>query len=112
MSEYDLATFRLLLLILIAVVVFIYNKEKEVKITRSDFNELKGYIEAEDTPERRAQYLKGEFPNANKVISLDERYRWDLLFFGIRFTLQKRMDSYLHDGHIDTALKRIVPPLS
>lgn len=80
-----------------------------MKVTDNHLAELKAAIEPLDTPERRARYLRGDFLNADKIKDLDRRYRWDLLWeSGVYHKLDAR---YYNDGHIDTALRAIVPAL-
>jgi hypothetical protein len=62
-----------------------------------------------DTPERRAVYIAGEFPRADAVKDLDVRYRWDL-FYAVKGFEIIGAGEFTSD-HIDTALRRIVPPL-
>lgn len=65
-------------------------------------------IEPLDTPERRRVYLSGDFLRADQVQDLNKRYRWDLFFAAglghLSFPDYK-------DAHIDTVLRRFVPPL-
>lgn len=83
-----------------------------MKIHPADLEHLRKVITYMDTPERRAQYIAGKFFGATRVINLDMRYRWDLMYAGnlsawVTGTLYK----YLNDDHIDTALRSIVPLL-
>jgi hypothetical protein len=68
-----------------------------------------------DTPERRAKYLAGDFPRADKVIDLNRRYRWDLLWAASP-TAGEVLDVICRvtgatDAHLDTVLRNIIPPL-
>lgn len=70
-------------------------------------------IAPHDTPERRAQYLAGDFPRADAVKDLDKRYRWDLYWL-VRPSLAVQVTDILGwslDSHIDTVLRRSVPKL-
>lgn len=69
-----------------------------------------------DSPQKRALYKAGKFDNADKTKDVNMRYRWDLLWLGIRNNgntgfLNEVLYSYLDDSHIDSALKYIVRPL-
>lgn len=75
-----------------------------MKMTPDHFAELKTAIEPLDTAERRAKYLAGDFPRAERCKDLNMRYRWDLYWLA----RNPDHDSYLNDTHIDTALRRIV----
>ena len=72
-----------------------------------DFAALEAAIRPLDTPERRAQYRRGEFPRAERCKDLSKRYRWDLLWKSEHFL---NLPSDLDDSHIDTALRKIVAP--
>lgn len=89
-------------------------KPYNLKMPRGLFDTLAGAIQPADTPERREVYRKGMFARAHAVRDLDKRYRWDLL----RICVSSRRicdvlytGAGLSDDHIDTALRRIVPPL-
>ena len=98
-----------------------------MKMSTASFERLKAAIVPFDTEERRQQYRDGKFYNADRVKDLDMRYRWDLLHF-TRFQcsdLERGVFPYeegffpylydvedLNDTNIDTALKKIVPPLN
>lgn len=82
---------------------------------------LQSAVSRNDTAERRARYLAGEFPRADQVRDLNERYRWDLLWLaeaearaaGSATPLRQLRDlnPNLETAHIDTALRSIVPVL-
>ena len=62
----------------------------------------------------RGVYSRGEFPRSETTRDVDKRYRWDLLTAALGSAwicaeLYDRLDC--NDRHIDTALRRIVPPL-
>lgn len=79
-----------------------------MKVTQEHFEILKAAVSPLDTEELRKRYLAGDFPRANLVQDLDMRYRWDLLWAsGARPTFGSDITS----AHIDTALRKIVPPL-
>ena len=82
-----------------------------MKMAAPDFAALKAAIEPLDTPERRERYRTGQFERADKVVDLNVRYRWDLLWEvgGVRKVTG--VASFYKDAHIDTALRRIVAPL-
>lgn len=63
-----------------------------------------------DTPEMRDRYRSGNFPRADRVQDLDKRYRWDL-FWAAPHLDALYDDRSILDSHIDTALRKIVPPL-
>ena len=65
---------------------------------------LRDTIAPIDTPERRADYVKQGFSSM--------RYRWDLLYAAQASNwICSTLYPYLNDGHIDTALRSIVPPI-
>jgi len=75
----------------------------KMKMSPVHYEALRTAIEPLDTPQRRDTYR-----NAGRT---DERYRWDL-FYTVRPQLPTfAMYQYLNDSHIDTALRRIIPPL-
>ncbi|WNO06023.1 hypothetical protein [Rhodoferax mekongensis] len=83
-----------------------------MKIKPEHLDTLRQHIAALDTPERREQYRKGDFPRAEAVKDLNKRYRWDL--FNAAVPAKWVCDvlyKYSHDEHIDTALRNIVKPL-
>jgi len=86
-----------------------------MKIKPEHLAKLKALIEPLDTQERRTQYLKGAFYNADKVRDLNKRYRWDLFWDSTvgekHQTFRDNLWFYMIDDHIDTALKSIVKDL-
>ena len=86
-----------------------------MKIKPEHLAKLEALIEPFDTLQRRTQYLKGAFHNADKVKDLNKRYRWDLFWDATAGThhneLRNQMWEYMNDTHIDTALKSIVKDL-
>lgn len=85
-----------------------------MKMLSGHVTELRELVEPLDTAERRARYLAGDYPNADKTKHLDKRYRWDLLHAlpdATRQRLFNKWYQYLNDLHIDTALCSIVREL-
>jgi hypothetical protein len=84
-----------------------------MKISAEALETLHGAIAPHDTAERRAAYLSGNFPRSHTVKDLDKRYRHDLLRAvpspWICDVLYGELG--MNDSHIDTALRRIIPPL-
>jgi hypothetical protein len=76
------------------------------------FARIKAAIEPHDTEATRQDYRDGEFPRSYTVKDLDTRYRWDL-FYGTEAWRQIwERDGQLNGDHIDTMLRKIVPPLN
>lgn len=76
-----------------------------MKIKQEHYEHLEALIKPLDTPLAREYAIRQEFTN--------KRYRWDLLWQAK--TSQWIVDNlykYMHDGHIDTALRSIVPNLT
>jgi hypothetical protein len=80
-----------------------------MKMTLAHYNALKTQINA----------LPRDKVLAHKALGLgmdkQKRYVWDIYSVISRndsFTLQKELYEYLHDNHIETALKRIVIELA
>lgn len=86
-----------------------------MKVTPDQLTAVRQRIVPLDTAERRQAYREGRFPRAEKVRDLDMRYRWDLYHAArVREVLDRNIGGEgadLTDAHIDTALRRIVPPL-
>lgn len=81
-----------------------------MKFSDADFDAVRAVIVPLDTAERRERYRTGDFPRADRVKDLDMRYRWDLFHAADAWKL---IDGRGYaDTHIDTALRRIVGPLS
>lgn len=80
-----------------------------MRIHDTDYAALAAAVQPHDKPEHRGRYQAGNFPRADRCKDKDKRYRWDLLYLS-GFQLGP-LYSYLNDEHIDTALRRIVPPL-
>ena len=66
-----------------------------------------------DTQELREKYRVGDFPRSDYVKDLDQRYRWDLFWAAQHNpTVRNIMSRTSYKNmHIDTVLKRIIPPL-
>jgi hypothetical protein len=73
---------------------------------------LEAWIEPYDTPAARQGYLDGDFPRSDKVDDLDTRYRWDLFYGTEAWYCIHQSDGVLLDAHIDTVLRKIIPPLA
>lgn len=80
------------------------------KIPNETVEQLRELMAPADTPERRARYLAGDFPRADRVQDLDKRYRWDLFWEKVNIG-HLLPGPTLKDAHIDTALRKVVPPL-
>jgi hypothetical protein len=76
------------------------------------FARIKAWIEPHDTEATRQDYRDGEFPRSYTVKNLDERYRWDLFYGTEAWHCIWLSDGQLNDDHIDTMLRKIVPPLN
>lgn len=80
-------------------------------------------IRTADTDQTREAYRTGQFPRAENTKDVDERYRWDLWWHAAKLD---RLDPLTGHGegthtpntdgttsdHIDTFLRRAVPPLA
>lgn len=56
------------------------------------------------------QYETGQFSNADKTKDLSMRFRWDIFHAcGLTKFACDTLYSYMHDEHIDTALRNIIP---
>ena len=79
-----------------------------MKLDRDTFDRLRAAIEPLDTAERRAAYT----PPAS-VRDRDKAYRWRLFHTATDTgAVSYRITDGYHDDHVDTALRRIVPPLA
>lgn len=74
-----------------------------MKIKPEHLDYLRHYIKPLDTDKRRKMYAGLS----------DKRYRWDLVY-AARLTpfICEVLYKYLNDDHIETALRKIVPPLN
>lgn len=85
------------------------NFDKRLRVAPQHVEAIRAKVSALDTPERRQKYLTGDFPRADRVKDLDMRYRWDLLH---EAKAHPGYDGGINDTHVDSALKRAVPPLA
>ena len=75
-----------------------------MKIQASHYGHLAAAVTPLDTAERRAAYVAAGLS--------DKRYHWDLTYAaGLTPWICSTLYPYLNDDHIDTALRRIIPPL-
>lgn len=81
-----------------------------MRVTGAELEALRVALAPFDTAERRDAYRRGIFPRADRVRDLDKRYRWDLLYHAGGYRILP--PSAELDTHIDTALRRVVPPLA
>lgn len=78
-----------------------------MRMSLAYFEILYRAISERDTEEARHAYI-----NRNQAQDLDKCYRWDLFYAAFRSsTPLPEPPTDLTDAHIDTALRRIVPPL-
>lgn len=82
-----------------------------MKVTAKHLEMMRERISELDTPTARANYIAGNFRNADRVKNLDHRYRWDLFWAANCWDFTQLHDRGYTDAHIDTALRSIVPPL-
>ncbi len=86
-----------------------------MKITQYDYLVIKRAVSLFDTVELREKYQRGDFPRADRVKDLNKRYRWDLAWLsGILASngyVTEKVYQYANSDHLDTALRKIVPPL-
>jgi hypothetical protein len=78
------------------------------------FARLEALVKPWDVQQCRDKYRRLDFPRADRCKDLNQRYRWDLVWMiqpEDRNQLFKELHEYLNDDHVDTALKKIVPPL-
>jgi hypothetical protein len=84
-----------------------------MKATPQQLSTVREALAPLDTPERRARYRSGDFPNADKVRDLDTRYRWDTYYLAVDSgALTYDTLRNLNGAHTETVLRRIVPALS
>ncbi len=81
-----------------------------MKMPADLFNSLKTACDPFNTDENRQAYREGRFPRADRVKDLNKRFRWDV-FYASRFDSRPLYAADLHDEHIDTALRAIIPTL-
>ena len=80
-----------------------------MKINGELLETMRAAIAPLDTPERRDAYRRGEFNRSAAVKNLDLRYQTDLASAAGVYRLA--YDAGANDRHVETALRRIVPPL-
>jgi hypothetical protein len=80
-----------------------------VKILPEHIAHMRAAMEPLDTPERRAIYIAGNYPNAGRTQNVAMRYRWDLLYAaGLSSWGCSTVYPYANDEHIDTAMRHIL----
>ena len=85
-----------------------------MRFTSEHMDALRVALAPFDTAERRDAYRQGRFPRADAVRDIDKRYRWDVYYAAGSWRI---LDSLCDvggdytDAHLDTALRRVVPPL-
>ena len=64
-------------------------------------------------PALRHRYVMREFPRADKVKDINKRLRWDLIGAASKAdrAILPAIYDYADDGHIDTAVKRMLSDL-
>lgn len=83
------------------------------RITGEAFERLRLEVSRHDHEQTRAKYRAGDIARIETVKDIDMRYRWDVFHFANRisgYELGDMLKPYTFD-HIDTALRKIVPPL-
>lgn len=86
-----------------------------MKISGAKLDALRVALAPFDTAERRQAYRQGSFPRAEAVRDLDKRYRWDLYYAAGSWRILDALCDVASDytmAHLDTALRRVVPPLA
>ena len=78
-----------------------------MKVTPEHLATMRKVIAPLDTEERRERYRRREIPRGDLVQDIDKRYRFDL-FYGAGAPESRNYA----DAHLDTALRKIVRPLS
>lgn len=83
-----------------------------MKMITKDYQALKADINVvlEKNPNAVAGYEAGKFPRSEHVKDLQVRFVWDL-FYALpnHREYADHFYTYLHDAHIQTALKKICP---
>ena len=83
-----------------------------MKIKKEHFNYLKSEIDAvlAKYPNVAQEYELGQFPRADRVKNLQERFNFDLFYgAGLSKWASDNLYAYMDDSHLSTALKRICP---
>jgi hypothetical protein len=84
-----------------------------MKATSDQLEAVRQALAPLDTPERRARYMAGDFPNADRVRDLDTRYRWDTYYLAVDSgALTYDTLRNLNGAHTETVLRKVVPALS
>lgn len=87
-----------------------------MKFPADKLEELRVWIDKLKTPEVVMAYKTGRFPRAGTVDDLNVRFRWDLYWAALNENDPnhewRKFTSELNSDHIDTALKRIVEPIT
>ena len=87
-----------------------------MKFPKDKLEELRVWIDELNTPEQAAAYEEGKFVRSELVKDLDVRYRWDLYWAALHRNDPtqewRKFTSELNSDHIDTALRRIVAPIT
>jgi hypothetical protein len=84
-----------------------------MKATSDQVEAVRQALTPLDTPERRARYMAGDFPNADRVRDLDTRYRWDTYYLAVDSgALTYDTLRNLNGAHTETVLRKVVPALS
>jgi hypothetical protein len=84
-----------------------------MKATQEQLAKVRDALTPLDTPERRARYRAGDFPNADRVRDLDTRYRWDTYYLAVDSgVLTYDTLRNLNGAQTETVLRKVVPTLS
>lgn len=85
-----------------------------MKMTKEDYEYIKSELEKTVAfdPETIERYETGEFVRSECVKNLQTRYMWDC-FHNAQFdSFVHTLYKYLHDSHIETALRKILPTVT
>lgn len=83
-----------------------------MKASKEQLDKLRNAIAPLDTQERRARYLRGDYPRSESTRDLDVRYAFDLLWEAIDTGDLSYSDiANLNDAQTATALRNVVPKL-
>jgi hypothetical protein len=83
-----------------------------MKLTPLQVEAMRERIAPLDTEDLREAYRSGLFPRAESCQDVNVRYRWDLFWAAGGYRLLPDDRSDINSDHIDTGLRRIVPPLT
>lgn len=81
-----------------------------MKMSPELYESLRAACEPLNTEFNRSAYRNGSFPRADRCQDVNKRFRWDILYAS-KIDLRPFYDADMNDTHIDTALRRIIPPL-